>query len=152
MQSLQNKLEAAAKLLMDAEAVSVPVWRNGETVETQLTVLTGIGQEDKALPSATVAAVTGQEFPQGSGNFTLNVTVAITSNADETDLVAHRQACEDALAPLMRDDTESQLNAQEQSIGVLGISNRQCSERVEDRSWVTELQFDCYCCGTALVE
>lgn len=150
MQSIPQKFEAAAKGLIDAASVSVSVRRNGEQIDVPLAVFTGLGQDDKALPALTIAAVNGQEFPQGSGNFTLNITVMVASNADETDLLAHRQLCEDALAPLMDEDTAANLSAGGEDLGVMGISNRQSAERIEDRSWVTELQFDAYCCGLAL--
>lgn len=150
MQSLPQKLEAACKSLIDAAGVSVPVTRDGETSETAVTVFTGLSQEEKALPSVTIAVLSGQEFPQDSGNFSMNVAVEVRSNADETDLVAHRQFCEDALEPVMQDDTADQLSQQNEDLGVMGISNRQSRERVEDRTWVTDLSFDAYCCGQAL--
>lgn len=150
MQSLPQKFEAAAKTLVDAVGVSVPVRREGETTEVQLQVFTGLSGDEKALPSLTIAVMSGQEFPQDSGNFTLNVMVDVKSNADETDLTAHRQLCEDALAPLMSDDTAAQLSAQGEALGVMGISNRQSQERIEERGWVTQLVFDAYCCGQIL--
>lgn len=150
MQSLPQKLEAAAKALIDAAAVSVPVRRNGETTDVPLVVFTGLSQEEVVVPAVTIAVLTGNEFPQDSGNFTLNVAVEIRSNADETDLAAHRQLCEDALEPVMQDDTAAQLSAEGEDLTVMGISNRQSRERVEERSWVTDLTFDAYSCGTAL--
>ncbi len=150
MQSLPQKLEAACATLIDLAGVSVSVNRQGVTSTVPLQMFTGLDDEDKALPSATVAVMSGQEFPQDSGNFTLSVIVEIRSNADETALTAHRQLCEDALSPLMQDDTADQLSQPDEAIGCMGISNRASRERVEDRTWVTEFSFDAYCCGQAL--
>jgi hypothetical protein len=150
MQSLHQKLEAACATLITQAAVSVTVNRQGASSVIELDVSTGLGQTENILPAATISAMNGSEFPQGSGNFTLSVTVEIRSNADETDLTAHRQLCEDALGPLMQDDTADQLNAMNEAIGVMGISNRSSRERVEDRSWITEFSFDAYCCGQIL--
>lgn len=154
MQSLPQKLEAACAALVLSEGISVPVRRQEQTTEVALQVFTGLEDEEKAVPALTVAVLSGQEFPQSSGNFTLNVAVEVRSNAEETDLTAHRQLCEDALEPLMKDDTETQLNTQAaiagDAMGVMGISNRSCRERVEEKSWVTELTFDAYCCGLVL--
>ena len=150
MFDLAQKLEASAAALITNLGLSVSVTRNNSTADVDLNVQTGLTQQDKALPSVTVAAITGNEYPQGSGNFTLSFSAELRSNADETTLEAHRAFCEAAIAPLMSDDTETQLTAAETDFGVLGISNRQCSERIEDRSWITALTFDAYCCGLAL--
>lgn len=150
MQSLPQKFESACANLLDVAGVSVPVRRQGATANVTLKVFNGFDADEKELPSATVAAMSGQEFPQDSGNFTLSVVVEIRSNADETDLQAHRQLCEDALSPLMQDNTASQLTSADDALGVMGISNRASRERVEDRTWVTEYSFDAYCCGQVL--
>jgi hypothetical protein len=150
MQSLPQKLEAAAAAIVQALGVSVDVRTTDETTSTPLNIQTGLSDEDKATPSITFSAMNGQEFPQGSGNFTLTLTVDIKTSADATTLEAHRVLCEEALEPLMSDDTEAQLTAAEPDFGCMGISNRQCNERIEDRSWITTLQFDAYCMGTAL--
>lgn len=150
MQSLPQKLEAACATLITLAGVSVSVTRQGATTPVELQVFTGLDADEKALPSATVAAMSGQEFPQDSGNFTLNVVVEIRSNADETALSAHRIMCEDALLPLMQDDLATQLSQPDEAVGCMGISNRASRERVEDRAWVTEYSFDAYCCGQVL--
>lgn len=150
MQSLPQKLEASCANLITQAVVTVAIRRQGETENVPLQVFTGLDDSEKALPSATVVALNGQEFPQGSGNFTLNVTVEIRSNADETDLTAHRQLCEDAIGPFMWDETPANLSSQSEELAVLGISNRSSRERIEDRAWLTEFSFDVYCFGQAL--
>lgn len=130
--------------------IAVEVRRQGVTDNVPLRVFTGLEEEDKELPSVTLAALNGQEFPQSSGNFTLTLSATVRTNADETDLAEHRRLCESALAPLMDADTETNLSAAEPDFGCLGISNRQSMERIEDRAWVTELSLDAYCCGLAL--
>lgn len=150
MFSLPQKLEQAAKSLIDALGLTVTVNRNGENIDTPLTCNTGLADEDKAVPLVTVSALSGEEFPQSSGNFRLTFSAEIKSNADETTLEAHRALCDAALVPLMSDDSEAQLTSAAADFAVIGISNRQCNERIEDRSWVTQLQFEAYCCGLAL--
>lgn len=154
MQSIPNKLESAIAELIRAAGVSVPVRRDGATEQVELSVFTGLEDEEQAVPCATAIALSGQEFPQGSGNFTFAVTVEVRSNAAETDLTAHRQLCEEALLPLNQDDTDQQINAKaaenSDAMGVIGISNRASRERVEDKQWVTEFTFDAYCCALTL--
>lgn len=155
MQSLPNKLEAAIAALVLAAGVSVPVRRNGETVEVPLSVFTGLEDEEQAVPCVNAFVLSGQEFPQGSGNFTMNVSVEVRSRSSETDLIAHRELCENALLPLNQDDTDAQINAKAaengDDMGVMGISNRASRERVEEKQWVTEFTFDAYCCALTLV-
>ena len=124
--------------------------RAGVSSAVALTVLKGIGEDDKAVPSITVAALSGQESPQFSGNFILTFTADIKSNADETTLTDHRTLCDAALVPLMSDDTAAQLSAAASDFAVIGITNRQSNERIEDRSWITSLTFEAYCAGVAL--
>lgn len=150
MQSLPQKLEASIASLVIAAGVSVPISRQGETTDTELQVFTGLDGDEKVLPSVTVVAISGDEFPQDSGNFRMTVGVEVRTNADETSLTAHRAACENALLPLMQDDTAAQLGSEDEQLGVFGIYNRASSERVEDRTWVTVLTFDVYCCGQVL--
>lgn len=151
MFSMPQKLEEAAAALVTALGLSVTVNRNGEETEVPLAVQVGITDDDKAVPSITMAALSGDEFPQSSGNFRLNFTAEIKSNADETTLEAHRALCEAALVPLMSDDSETQLSGAVANFACIGISQRQCNERVEDRSWVTQFSFEAYCAGLSLV-
>lgn len=154
MQSLPNKLEAAIATLVLAAGVSVPVRRQGETVQVELSVFTGLEDEEQAVPCVNAFVLSGQEFPQGSGNFTMNVSVEVRSRSSETDLTAHRELCENALLPLNQDDTDAQINAKAaengDEMGVMGISNRASRERVDEKHWVTEFTFDAYCCALAL--
>lgn len=143
MQDLPQKLELASKALVDALGLSVGA--------STLTVFTGLSEEIKALPSVTMIAISGEEMPQDTGNFKLSFTAVVATNADDTTLTEHRQLCEEALAPLMDDNTASELSSAVSDFGCMGISNRQSRERTEDRAWITELTFDAYCCGVAVV-
>lgn len=154
MQSLPNKLEASIAALVLAAGVAVPVRRQGVTVDVPLSVFTGLEDEEQAVPCVNVFVLSGQEFPQGAGNYTFNVSVEVRSLSSETDLIAHRELCEAALLPLNQDDTDTQINAKAaengDEMGVMGISNRASRERVEEKHWVTEFTFDAYCCALAL--
>lgn len=142
MQDLPQKLELAAKTLVHALALSV--------ADSALMVFTGISEEIKALPSVTMVAISGDEFPQDSGNFRITFTAVVATNANDTTLAEHRQLCEDALAPLMDETTATDLSEAIEDFACMGISNRQSRGLKEDTTWITELSFDAYCCGVAL--
>lgn len=144
MQDLLQKLEAAGRKLVNDLELSCA----GRNVTAQ----TGLNIEDKALPAVTVVASSGNEYPQGSGNYTVQCSVVVITNAVDTTVLQHRELCTSALAPFLdNDDSAADLSTAVPDFAVIGISNRQCSERVEDSSFITELSFDCYCCGLSLV-
>ncbi len=144
MQDLQQKLESAAYELVDSLALSCG--------DRALQVFTGLDIDEQYKPSVTMIALSGQEFPQGSGNFTLSFSAVVASNANDVSIEQHRELCRLALAPLSSDDTAEQLSAAVPALAVQGISNRSCVERVVDSNFETELSFDCYCCGLAIAD
>ncbi len=141
MQDLQQKLESAAHELVDVLALSCA----GRDVH----VFTGLDVDEQYKPSVTMVAQSGTEFPQGSGNFTINFSCVVSTNANDVNIDQHREVCRLALAPLSSDDTDAQLSAASAEFAVMGISNRSCVERVVDNCFETELSFDCYCAGVS---
>jgi hypothetical protein len=133
MQDLLNNIESACKLILEAEATGV-------------TVFAGQTEDSQVRPSVTIYAQGGDENPQGSGNFNINLMVAIRSNASDDSIAQHRATCRSLLGAMMEDDLSDQLSAAVSDLHVFGISNRRCREDKEDGSWLTELSFDCYAC------
>lgn len=134
MQSLNQKLETACAALVSAVAEGIQVQK-------------GLTNFTKTLPSITVASTGGMEYPQGSGNFTITLTCEVRTNADDFNVEEHAIVCDEILAPVMSDDLANELSAAAPDFHAFGISNRQCRQAVDDRSYVTELTFDVYCCG-----
>lgn len=134
MQSLNQKLETACATLLEALATGIQVRK-------------GLTNFVKTLPSITVASTGGNEFPQGSGNFTLTLTCEVRTNADDYSVEEHAIVCEEILAPVMSDDLANELSVAAPDFHAFGISNRQARQTLDERSYVTELTFDVYCCG-----
>ena len=134
MQDLPNALEAAVKVILDAEETGVHVFL-GQTEETQV------------RPCCTVWAQSGEERPIGSGNFMVTLSVAIRTNAFDEEIQNHRERCRNLLGVLMEDDICTQLS----DTGLLSVFGpetgpKRSREDKEDDSWITELSFDVYCC------
>ncbi len=143
MQDLPQKLEAAGRALIEAMGVSVGA--------APVLVFTGTDDSTKTLPHALVVAQNGPEFPQGSGNFTLQLSVELRLSADDTSVAQQRTAAGIVLGVFMSDDLATELGAATSDFGVFGISNRLAGgSRIEDRQWVSELSMDVYCCSQAL--
>lgn len=138
MLDLAQKLETAVKAIIDAEATGV-------------TCYTGLTAEEKTTPRITVVALNGPETPQGSGNFNLNLSVEVRSNATDKTLAEHRTLCATVLGVMSEDDIADQLSGAEDAFHAFGFSNRQAQEAVDDGAWVTTLSADVYCAGVALV-
>jgi hypothetical protein len=138
VQSLCQKLEFSARALCEASEIQVE----------GLTYATGLIQQVKTLPRLTVAASSGPEFPQDSGNFTVQLSAEFRSNADDTTEQEHASYSELALAPLMSDELATELSEHGDEFTVFGISNRQANHGVEERSFVSTLTMDVYSCGT----
>ena len=137
MLDLPQKLESAAKELINGAGL--------------ITVFTGICADEQTTPRAIVAAMSGREMPQGSGNFTVDLTVQVLSKADDSTIEEHRALCVSTIGLLMQDDIASQLSASVPDFHVFGFTNRTCREFIEDRAWVTEFSAEFYCAGLALV-
>lgn len=137
MLDLAQKFEEAAKLLIEAQGA--------------ITVFAGFDENDQVIPRCVIIARTGSEFPQGSGNFTLAVTVQVYSKADDSTVQEHRNLCQSVIGKFNEDDFASQLSSQVDNFHCFGFSNRSGLEQIEDRAWVTEFSFDAYCAGVALV-
>lgn len=137
MLDLPQKLEAAAKALIDKQGADA-------------TCYVGLGHEEKELPCIVVAAVNGNETPQGSGNYMLSLMVEIRSAPKDNNIDEHRALCRAALGCFSQEDSNDQLSGAAADFHVFGITNRQSRESVEERTWVTEMTMECYCAGLAL--
>lgn len=141
MQDLCQKLEAAGKALLESVGVSVD--------ESDVAILTGLGNDIKTLPCAILVGQGGPEMPQGSGNFMVSFSVEFRTNAADTSIEQHRAATATVLGVFMSDDLANELVTDD--FGVFGIQNRQAGgSRIEDGQWVSELSMDVYCCGLTL--
>lgn len=138
MLDLAQKLEAAVKAIIDAEA-------------TGATCYAGLSDDEKTTPRITVVALNGPETPQGSGNFNLSLSVEVRSNATDKELSEHRTLCATVLGVMCEDDIATQLSGAETAFYAFGISNRNAQESVDAGAWVTTLTMDVYCAGIALV-
>ena len=137
MLDLAQKFEESAKALVEAQDV--------------ITVFAGFDENDQIVPRCVIIGRNGNEFPQGSGNFTINCTVQVISKADDSTVQEHRNLCQSVIGKFNEDDFASQLSSQVSDFHCFGFSNRTANEYIEDRAWVTEFSFDAYCAGVALV-
>jgi hypothetical protein len=138
MLDLQQKLEAAAKAVIEA-------------AQSDVTVFTGVSADEKVTPRVTVTAQSGNETPQGSGNFTMHLMIEVRSNADDKGVDEHRAYCRTVLGEMSREDIADLLSQSEDDFHAFGFTNRSCGESVDDRGWVTVLEMDVYCAGVSLV-
>lgn len=138
MLDLQQKLESAAKAVIEA-------------AQSDVQVFTGISTDEKVTPRATVIAQSGNETPQGSGNFTIHLMVEVRSNSGDKNQDEHRAYCRTVIGAMSFDDIADQLTQAEADFHAFGFTNRSCQESVDDLGWVTQLEMDVYCAGVALV-
>lgn len=137
MLDLPQKLESAAKALIEGTGL--------------ITVFAGLSADEQVTPRAVVSALTGEEYPQSSGNFRMYLTVQVLSKADDSTIEEHRALCISTLGLFMQNDVASQLSSIVPDFHVLGFTIRTCREAIEDRAWVTEFSAEFYCSGLALV-
>jgi hypothetical protein len=134
MQSLCQKLEKAAFVLVD-------------NLQSGIAIQRGVSSDTKVVPALTLSVSGGPEFPQGSGNFTLSLMCEFRGNADDYTPDEHAIVTEELLAPMMSDDLANELSAAGVNFNAFGISNRQASQSIDERSHVSTLTMDVYCCG-----
>ncbi len=137
MLDLPQKLEAAAaKLIGDAGIVPV---------------FTGFDLNEQTSPRCIISALSGNEMPQGSGNFMIQLSVSVLVKSDDNTVEEDRTLCQSAIGIMMMDNIAELLSAAVPDFHCFGFTNRQCRESVEDRSWMTEFTADMYCAGLVLV-
>lgn len=133
---LTNKLEAAAAALLAANPVS------------GLTGLKGQSEDAKTRPSVIFSADNGEEFPQGSGNFNLQLTCRVESPPDDVSLATHRGFFA-AIVDLLTDAAvATNLSEQVADFFVFGVKNPRFETNVQDRANHSVLALDVYCCAT----
>jgi len=134
MQDLGNALERTFADLVIAAAPG-------------LSVTTGQSQDDLSLPQMTIWAQDGREMPQDSGNFMVTVNCELRANADDTTLPDFRTLSATAFAPLMSDGLASEASGAT-GFHAFGITERQMRANVQDRSYISTLSMNVYCCLT----
>ena len=134
---LTNKLELAAVALLAANPVAGVVGFTGQSGATQ------------SRPAFVAIAEQGDEFPQGAGNFHMELRLRILSNADDVTLAQHR-ANVASIADVFRDtDTAANLSAQQSDFTAFGIQNvRYAGNEESERQFISELMLTVYCCAS----
>ena len=134
---LTNKLEAAALALLAANPIS------------GLTGFAGQSASTHSRPALICKAEQGDEFPQGSGNFNMQLTLQVQSSADDTTLAAHRNFFA-SVVDLFTDSTITTGLSALVDFHAIGTFNPRFNEEMQDRAYVSELAITVYCCGTDL--
>lgn len=115
-------------------------------------VHTGQGNDQLAMPHVVCMAEVGEEFPQDTGNFWTQSTIEVHSSADPkttTTLTAHRRRAAYVFDAFLNGTLAADLSSTGTDYHCFGIRNRRLGqEREEDRSWVSSISFDAYCCGS----
>jgi hypothetical protein len=136
---ITNRLEAAALAVHTANPVS------------GLTATTGQSGSTRTLPSVVFYAEQGEEFPQSSGNYKMQLTCRVESSADQTSLSTHRGYFA-AIADMFTDSAiATTLSSSLSDFQAIGVNNPRFRHTVEDRANVSELTLEVYCCAADLV-
>jgi hypothetical protein len=132
---LQSKAEAALKTLL--ETISASNRGNAD-------VLAGLGTETLEGTRIEATADAGEEDPPHTGNFWLTFTVTIRSNDG---LSAHRSRVKYVIDTIMVDTLAATLTSNATDFTCQGIrSRRLLPQTAEDRTLITQIQFDGICC------
>jgi hypothetical protein len=134
---LQSKLEASVKSLVDALGLGA-------------TVNTGIDDDALTLPAVIIIAETGEEFPLNTGNYKMRTTIRCRSNADDTTLAAHRTFAATVFDSIKTDTLAADLSAAVPDFTAIGINEAVLTQTRQDRSWVSEMAVQVYCCAMSL--
>jgi hypothetical protein len=138
MQNLLNRVDEGFKAIIDAAGLNV-------------TVFTGHDSDEQVRPSVVVHSSSAEEMPIGSGNFRVNVSIKIRSNADDNTTGEHETLLDGVLGVVMTGSIGTDISAL--GLGVFlwdPTVNRTASSEIEDDCWVSELRFDAYSCLTQL--
>ena len=135
---LTNKLEAAAVALLTANPI------------TGLTGFTGQSAATHSRPAMIAKAEQGDEFPQASGNFNMQLTLQVQSEADSTTLATHRGYFGGVVDLFTDSAIAANLSAQATDFFAMGVFNPRYSHDVKERAFISELMITVYCCGSDL--
>lgn len=135
---LPNKLEAAAVALFAANSVSA------------LTGFAGQSSEAHSRPALICKAEQGEEFPQGSGNFNLDLTLQVQSQADDTPIATHRDYFGQVVDIFTDSTVAAGLSGTSTNFFAMGVFNPRFRSEVQDRAFISELTITVYCCASDL--
>lgn len=138
---LQSKAEAALKLTLEDVSSSN---RGGATV------VTGLGTATLALPWIEATVDPGEEDPPHTGNFWLTHTITVKSDSGDG-ITNHRSRVAYVIDAIMVDTLPTTLSGKVADYACQGIRNRRVlPQRQEERTLITEIQFDGICCPSDL--
>ena len=132
---LTNKLEAAALALLGANPITGLVGFSGQDASTH------------SRPALICKAEQGDEFPQGSGNFNMQLTLEVQTSADDNTLAEHRSFFASTVA-LFTDSTVASGLSGLADFHVIGVFNPRFSSDVQERAYISQLILTVYCCAT----
>lgn len=136
---LQSKIEAAAKVLVDALALS------------GVTVTTGADDDTIALPAVFCMAgdLTEAEGLIGTGIFRGALTIRVKSNANDTSLAAHRERVATVFDAIAIDVLKTSMSAAGTDFTCLFAGQLRQGQAVSDgQSWNTDLVVDGVWCAS----
>lgn len=137
MIDLPNKLEEAAAFL-------------ASDTTNEAKVFTGQSDQIRKRPAIGVHATGGDEMPQGSGNFLVNLSVVLLANSKDYTIAAFRTLGAIVSAPFMSDDIAERLSASAEEFTAFGFRNRSLREDIQEDSFRSELSMDVYCCASSV--
>ena len=137
--NLLTKLEDAAKNVYVA------------TASAAIASFTGLSTDAVSVPCVVFSAQQGDESVPGSYQFRCTLTITVKSNADSTTITQHRDYVSDAFDLFMADDIDATLSgatgAQTDFTVTHVMSQRNISERIEERMHVSEMQVHLIACA-----
>lgn len=136
---LEDRLEAAAKVLVDALSFSVT-----------RTINTGVDDADLQMPNVICTAVdTNEEHPKDSGNFFITLHVELNSNKTTTRAV-HLADVATMRAVFMSDDIVQRLGAAVGDFGVQGIRARKKGRTIKENAHSHYIELEVLACDSTL--
>lgn len=145
--SLKTKIEAAFQTVLADGGITCPIHQ-------------GVCSDDIALPCVIVRCAGMQEEPHGTGNYRLQVDVAIrhTSDPDDPDVAEDQPAVrlheliDQIQNATVIDTLDESLSAAVGELHIFGFGDRQeLDVGYEGRFWEWIQQIELYACETALV-
>jgi len=108
------------------------------------TVVEG-AQENMELPCVTVSAMRATQDPPFSNNWIVDVSVAVRTNADDTDTPTHYTMADEVFDSLYTTTIAADLSAALTNFTAFLLIPAEQTFSVVDRSWVSTFDFQLHC-------
>lgn len=111
-------------------------------------IYAGVSGDGITLPCVICLCQNAEAEAPESGNWKARLSISVRTNADDTDPGAHHDLVNAVFSEVLTTTIADDLTAALADFTAFKVVPVSQSWSIDDRSWIAEMEFDVYCCGS----